>query len=130
MRILSKAMLICFSLTLGMVTGCHSAGSNPASSAANMTKIDPELAVVAADLAHGTPVAARTDPQGRLLVYAYVTDTSAATLEKVAGAGLQDGQPSPAMGVIQGWIAPKDLAALAGLTCVKRIALPRYASPR
>src|SRR5690348_3835848 len=100
MRMLSKEMLACFSLTLGIIAGCHSAGSDPVAPAASMTKIDPELASVAADLTHGIPAAVRTDAQGRLLVYVYVTDTGSATLAKVTGAGLGVSQPSPEMGVI------------------------------
>ena len=127
MRILTTA---CLSLLLGVIAGCYSASRDPAASAADMAKIDPGLAAAADDLAHGMPTAARTDAQGQLLVYVYVTDTGAATLGQVTNAGLEHGQPSSGVGVIQGWVAPKDLKALAELTCVRRITLPLYASPR
>ena len=130
MRIWSRETLACLSLMLGIIAGCHSASRDPAASAADTAKIDPQLAAAAGDLAHGAPAAVHTDTQGRLLVYVYVTDTSAATLGKVADAGLADGQPSSGMGVIQGWITPTKLGTLAGLACVERITLPLYASPR
>lgn len=130
MRISSGKTLACLSLMLGIIAGCHSATRDPTAAAVDTAKIDPELATAAGDLTHGAPATVRTDTQGRLLVYVYVTDTSAATLGKVMDAGLTDSQPSPRMGVIQGWIAPMNLGTLAGLACVERITLPRYASPR
>ena len=130
MHIFSRKALACLSLAVGIVAGCHSVSHDPTASAADLAKIDPELAAAAGALSHGMPGAPRTDGQGRMQVYVYVTDASAATLADVAGAGLAESQPSPGMGVIQGWVAPTDLATLARLACVKRITLPRYASPR
>lgn len=130
MYIRSTGTLACFSLILGITAGCHPASGDPTASSTSVTKIDPELAAVADGLTHGMPVTARTDTNGRLQVYVYVSDTSSATLAQVAAAGLADSQPSPGMDVIQGWVSPKDLAAMAELTCVRRITLPRYAAPR
>lgn len=93
-------------------------------------KIDLQLAAAAEALTRGTSPPARADAQGRLLIYVYVTDTTAVTQDKVSGAGLVDGRPSTEMAIIQGWAAPKDLPALAALSCVRRLALPSYVSPR
>jgi hypothetical protein len=94
------------------------------------TKIDLQLAAAATALTQGTPTPARADAQGRLLIYVYVTDMTTATHDNVAGAGLVDTRPSIETAVIQGWAAPKDLLRLAALSCVRRLSLPRYASPR
>jgi hypothetical protein len=70
---------------------------------------------------------ARSDAEGRLEVYVHVTDTSADSLAKLEATGLKNAVPSPAMGLVQGWIAPRDISALAALTVVTRITLPQYA---
>ena len=112
-------------LSLGILAACQAAPVQPATA-----RIDPQVAAAAQALAHGLPTDARTDSQGRLLVYVYVTDTRTDTLERLVRAGLADARPSSEVSVVQGWIAPQDLDTLAGLSCVKNIALPRYSSPR
>lgn len=78
----------------------------------------------------GATTHAETDAHGRLRVYVYVTDTQADTLSKLDHAGLMGAETSAEMGVVQGWIAARDLDRLAALPCVETITLPRYASPR
>ena len=73
---------------------------------------------------------ARSDSDGRLEIYVYVRDTSADCLAALTAAGLRSAVPSPAMGVVQGWIAPRDVSALAALDVVTRITLPQYAQHR
>jgi len=70
---------------------------------------------------------ARSDAEGRLQVYVYVTAVSADTLQALAASGLKDAVPSTPMGLVQGWIAPRDISALAALAAVTRITLPHYA---
>ena len=130
MRARSGTTQACCGLILVTLAGCYAANMDPPASAVDGTKIDAPLAMAAADLARSTPTSARIDAQGRLQIYAYVTDTSAATQDKLARAGLVGSQPNAEMAVIQGWIAPQDLPALAALSCVKRLTLPRYASTR
>ena len=70
---------------------------------------------------------ARSDADGRLDIYVYVTDTSADSLAALTAVGLRNTVSSPSMGIIQGWIAPGDVSALAALSVVTRITLPQYA---
>jgi len=118
------SLCLCF----GSLTACQ-AGTAPGATEAS-AKIAPQLAAAAQALAQGTTSLAHTDAQGRLQVYVYVSDTTPDTLGKLDQAGLAEPQVSTEMGLVQGWIAPRDLDALAALSCVKRISLPRYASPR
>ena len=113
-------------LALSLLSACQAADPAPSATA----KIDPPLAAAVQALDHGGSTGARTDARGRLLVYVYVTDTGAATLGSITQAGLAEALPSPEMSVVQGWVSPRDLAALAALPCVKKITLPRYGSPR
>jgi len=121
-------LLLC--LMSGMMMACNAAGTAP--SAAAQAKLAPAVTLARQALEKGeTPNhGARADAQGRLQVYIYVTDTSAATLAQLMQHGLADMSPSAEMGIVQGWIAMRDLDALAALTCVKIITLPRYAIPR
>lgn len=73
---------------------------------------------------------ARTNADGRLEIYVYVTDTSTDNLAALTARGLRNAVPSPSMGVVQGWIAPQDVSALAALDVVTRITLPQYAQTR
>ena len=76
------------------------------------------------------PHQARKDAEGRLEVYVYVTDISADSLAALTAAGLRNAVPSPSMDLVQGWIAPRDVSALAALDVVSRITLPQYAYHR
>jgi hypothetical protein len=112
-------------LGLGLLAACQAEPAQPASA-----KIDPQVSAAAQALSHGGSTRARTDAQGRLLVYIYVTDTGADTLRRLAAAGLIGAQTNQETTIVQGWIAPAALKPLAGLSCVKVITLPRYAVPR
>jgi tetrahydromethanopterin S-methyltransferase subunit C len=57
-----------------------------------------------------------------------VTVVSADTVQVLAASGLKNAVPSPSMGIVQGWIAPGDVSALAALNVVTRITLPQYAA--
>jgi len=123
-------LLVCLYLMSGSLMACNTAST--ASPPSTQVKIAPAVAAAKLELGQGQPPShgARTDAQGRLQVYVYVTDASAVTLTQLAQAGLADARPSSEMGIVQGWIAMRDLDALAALPCVKIIALPRYALPR
>lgn len=71
---------------------------------------------------------ARSDAQGRLEVYVHVTDMSMSALGQLTSQGLALAVASPALSLIQGWIAPGDVSRLASLSVVTRITLPQYAS--
>lgn len=129
-RVRAGTALACYGLILGILAGCPAANVDAPAHTDGATKIDMTLATAAEAVARGTPTSASVDAQGRLLIYVYVTDTTAATQDAVTGAGLMGSRPSAEMAVIQGWAAPKDLPALAALSCVRRLTLPSYASPR
>lgn len=96
-------------------------------------KIAPAVTTAVSRLETGQPLdghTARSDPQGRLEVYVHMTDMSAHALEALATQGLKHMTASPAMGLVQGWIAPQDVSALAALSVVIRITLPQYANHR
>ena len=114
-------------LSFGLLAACR-AGTPPAD--ATSAKIAPQVTLAAQAVLRGTPTSARTDAQERLQVYVYVTDLAPDTLDRLGRAGLVDSRGSPEMGVVQGWLAPRDLGRLAALDCVKTITLPRYVSPR
>lgn len=116
------------SLALGFLSACQAAAPAPTPSTA--AKIDPPLAAAVQALDQGGSAGARTDARGRLLIYVYVTDTGSATLDSVAQAGLAEMRTSPEIPLVQGWVYPQDLAALAALPCVKKISLPLYGTPR
>ncbi|HEX4300895.1 MAG TPA: hypothetical protein VH327_08500 [Gammaproteobacteria bacterium] len=126
MHATSGKLLVCLYLTSGMLMGCSAA--DPAIQA----KISPAVATAEQELEKSDTLnpGARTDSQGRLQVYVYVTDTSAGTLARLTQAGLVGASASADMGLVQGWIAAHDLTGLARLPCVKIITLPRYAVPR
>jgi hypothetical protein len=133
MHATSGKLLVCLYLTSGLLLACSAAGTAaPAADQASQAKISPAVAAATQELETGSPLdrGARADAQGRLQVYVYVTDASSGTLTRLTQAGLTDMSGSADMGLVQGWIATHDLAALAGLPCVKNITLPRYAVPR
>jgi len=121
-------LLVGLYLLSGSLMACGNAGTAPSTQA----KIAPAVAAARLELEKGKAPGhgARADSHGRLQVYIYVTDTSAGTLDQLTLTGLAGASTSSEMGVVQGWIAMRDLDALAALSCVKIIALPRYALPR
>ena len=128
MHRLPQKYLASLCVSLSILAACQAATlpTDPPSS-----KITPQLALAAQAVMQGAATSARTDAQGRLQVYVYVTDLSPDTLVKLGRAGLAEPQSNPEMGgLVQGWAAPRDLGPLAALDCVKTITLPRYASPR
>lgn len=133
MHATSGKLLICLYAISGILMGCMAAGNaSPAGDAPIQAKISPTVAAAKQVLEKGEtlPPGARADSQGRLQVYVYVTDTSADTLARLTQAGLAGMTSAADLGLVQGWIATHDLATLAGLSCVKVITLPRYASSR
>ncbi|HEY1774456.1 MAG TPA: hypothetical protein VGH91_14835 [Gammaproteobacteria bacterium] len=130
MRATSGKLLICLYATSVVLMGCMPAGN--ASSPSIQAKISAPVAAAKQELEKGETLGpgARTDAQGRLQVYVYVTDTSADTLTRLTEAGLTGITSSADMGLVQGWIATQDLLTLARLLCVRNITLPRYASSR
>lgn len=115
-------------LCLALLAGCQSTVAMPSGPA---QKIAPEVTAAVTQLVSGQaldPRQARSDAAGRLEVYVYVTEVSDTTVHALTDSGLKDPTPSP-MGLVQGWIAPGDIAALAALPVVTRITLPRYAMP-
>lgn len=133
MHTTSGKLLICLYAASLALAGCMAAGTASSTAApSGQAKITPPVTAAAQALQKGEvlPPGSRADAQGRLQVYVYVTDTSAATLSRLAQAGLAGGSDAAGMGLVQGWIAPDALTALAGLDCVTNITLPRYAVPR
>lgn len=98
-------------------------------------KIAPALTAVAAKLEAGAPPSdyaqgmVRANAQGRLQVYVHLSEITADELGTLKSHGLVNIVPSPALHVVQGWVKPKDLAALAGLPFVIRITPPSYGHP-
>lgn len=112
-----------------LVSACSQAAPGLAH-AATSDKIAAAVARAVSRLEAGLPLdrqEARSDPDGRLEIYVYVTDTSTDSLAALTARGLKNTIPSPSMGVVQGWIAPQDVSALAALDVVTRITLPQYA---
>ncbi len=118
-----------------MLFGC--VGTAPAIPPAGRTgRIAPALAVAAQRLAAGAPVSdyaqgpVRADAHGRLQVYVSVDAVTAQHVQALREAGLEDAEPSAALGLVQGWVSPERLPDLAALPFVTRIAPPRYARVR
>ena len=123
---------LCFlALVCLLAVACSDGRSQPApAGTATGGKLAPAVSAALAQLEAGRALdgrTARSDAAGRLQVYVYVTDTSPEEVARLAALGLADTEPAPSMGLIQGWIAPKDVGALAALPVVIRITLPRYA---
>lgn len=115
--------------------GCSSTAAAAAHSATKADKIAPALTSAARQLENGTrqpPLTGlvRSDDKGNIQVYVHVTDTSAEHLDALAQHGLQHMLASPALKIVQGWVQPQNLSALAALPFVTRITPPRYAIPR
>lgn len=127
MHLTTLRSLACLGLALALLAGCQSTAATPSAQAG---KIAPEVTAALSRLESGQaldPRQARGDAEGRLEVYVYVTESSDATVQTLAAAGLKRPTPSP-MDLVQGWIAPQDIDALASAAAVIRITLPRYAS--
>lgn len=92
-------------------------------------KIAPQVSTAMQALASGTAIAApaRSDAQGRLEVYVYVTEPSDELVKQLTALGLANAILSRDMRVVEGWLAPRDLDSIARLAVVTRITLPRYA---
>ena len=116
---------------------CGCVGSAPAiAPAGRADRIAPALVVAAQRLAAGAPPSdyargpVRADAHGRLQVYVAVDAVTAQQVQALREAGLEDAEPSAALGLVQGWVAPDRLQDLAALRFVTRIAPPRYARVR
>lgn len=131
------SLRICAALALAgmLAAGCVSSGPAPATiDAAAAAKIAPVLQAAARQLQNGTALPAhgpvRSDAQGRIQIYIYVSNTSSDTVTALVSNGLQETLVSPELKVVQGWAKPQDLTRLAELPVVVRIAPPQYARPR
>ena len=118
-----------------MLFGC--VGAAPATAPAGSAgRIAPALAIAAQRLAAGAPVSdfaqgpVRADAHGRLQIYVSVDAVTPEHTQALHDAGLEDEEASAAMGVVQGWVAPGRLQAIAALPFVTRVAPPRYARAR
>ncbi|WP_297920631.1 hypothetical protein [Metallibacterium sp.] len=80
-----------------------------------------------ADYARGS---VRADAAGRLQVYVHAADINPALVATLQQAGLRQSSAVAALGVVQGWVAPRDLDALARVAGVSAITPPRYALTR
>lgn len=112
-----------------LAVACSDSRSQPAGTTAG-GKLAPMVSTALAQLQAGRALderTARSDAAGRLQVYVYVTDTSPEGVAQLTALGLGDPEPVPSMGLIQGWIAPKDVGALVASSVVIRITLPTYA---
>lgn len=98
--------------------------------------ISPSLAAAARQLESGVDPGAfaqgrvRADSRGRLQVYVYVEPFTSAVLAALKTHGLEDAVSSPALRVVQGWVAPANLDGIAALPFVVRITPPQYAQTR
>jgi hypothetical protein len=122
-------LLTCVLALSLLVSAC---GMHPASADAPVSaKITPAAATALSRLEAGQALdgrIARSDAEGRLEVYVRVSDMSTNTLQRLMSQGLVHAVASPALGLVQGWIAPGDVSRLASLSVVTRITLPQYAS--
>ena len=123
--------------TLLTIMLCGCVGAAPATAPAGSAgRIAPALAAAAQRLAAGAPVSdfaqgpVRADAHGRLQIYVSVAAVTPEHTQALHDAGLEDVEPSAAMGVVQGWVAPGRLQAIAALPFVTRVAPPRYARTR
>lgn len=125
---INRRFAVGLALVAMLAAGCQSTAATPSGDIS--PKIAPAAAAALSHLETGLPLdphEARSDAEGRLQVYVYVTDISAGSIQALAASGLKDVVPSPPLGLVQGWIAPKDASALAALSLVIRITLPSYA---
>ncbi len=127
MKRIDLRLVALIGLAAFLIAACQATAASPPTSS---PKIAQEVTAALAQLESGqalAPPKARSDADGRLQVCVYVSDFSAATLEALKAAGLKQPEPSPPLELVQGWIAPGDVSALAALDVVTRITLPRYA---
>lgn len=133
---LGYALAISSLMVAGLLSAACSTAPAVAAQNSDLTnKIAPALASAAQQLENGTrqpPLTGlvRSDDKGNIQVYVHVTDTSAEYLDALAQHGLQHMLASPALKIVQGWVRPQNLSALAALPFVTRITPPRYAIPR
>lgn len=118
-----------------LASGCASSKPAPApANSAAAAKIAPILQTAAQQLQNGAALPAhgpvRSDAQGRIQIYVYVSSTSSDTVAALVSNGLRETLASPELKVVQGWARPQDLTRLAALPFVMRIAPPQYARPR
>ncbi len=123
-----------------LLAGCTMAAPRPPAAgsarADAAAPIAPALAAAAQALLHGAAAAAyargavRADAHGRLQVYVRVAAVTPALLQALRAAGLERPEAVAAMGVVQGWVAPARLAALARVPGVVAVEPPRYARTR
>jgi len=116
------------------------AAMNPADPGAAAERVPaavaPELRAAAAALLGGAAPAAyahgsvRADAEGRLQVYVHAEAVTPALVAALEQAGLRQTSAVPQLGVVQGWVAPRDLDALARVAGVSAITPPRYAVTR
>lgn len=115
--------------------GCASTKPSPVTAdSAAAAKIAPILQAAAQQLQNGAALPAhgpvRSDAQGRVQIYVFVSNNSPDTVAALVSNGLQETLVSPELKVVQGWVRPQDLTRLAALPFVMRIAPPQYARPR
>lgn len=107
------------------VMGAHDTGA--------AAKISPALVQAAHQFQGGGGLPAngpvRSDAHGRIQVYVYVSSTTVEVTAALGTQGLQDQVISPALRVVQGWVLPQNLEAIAALPFVTRITPPHYAQP-
>jgi len=121
---------LCMLALLCLLAVACSDGGSQAVETATGGKLAPAASTALAELQAGHTLDGRSahgDAAGRLQVYVYVTDTSPEAVARLTALGLGDPEPVPSMGLIQGWIAPKDVGALLASSVVIRITLPSYA---
>ena len=117
-------------LALALLTSACSQAISGTPPAGIPDKVASAVTRAVAELEAGQPLdprQARSDAEGRLQVYVHVTVVSSENVQALAESGLRNAVPSPTMGLVQGWITPRDIAALAALAIVTRITLPQYA---
>lgn len=134
---LTRKWLTCVaSLLILSLAGCAHTNVQTNNNLANATaKIAPALAAVAAKLEAGADPQSfaqgmvRADAQGRVQVYVRLNEITADELGALKANGLVNIVPSPALHVVQGWVKPENLTALAALPFVIRITPPSYGHP-
>lgn len=107
-----------------------------ARSADAAAKIAPSVVAVATQLEAGADPAiynqgsVRADSQGRIQVYVHIDKITDAELATLSAKGLVRAVPSQMLHVVQGWVKPENLNALAALPFVTTITPPVYGYPQ
>lgn len=124
-------------LSILSLAGCAHTNVQTNDIATNATaKIAPALAAVAAKLEAGASPAdysqgmVRADAGGRLQIYVHLDKITADELAALKAHGLVNIVSSPPMHVVQGWVKPENLTALAALPFVIWITPPSYGRPQ